>query len=203
MGMPLQPIYRDCRRLLVHTEGVVRFAFISAEFCIPLICFARKTRNMKIKSLLVQFLLLATGCTWADAPFTVSADGTEVTDGRTGLVWRRCAEGMTATGGTCTGTASSFTHEQALAQARDQATSTSVAWRLPNVRELVSIVDRSKSNPAIDTVAFPATPAIAFWSSSPKVGDASFAWVVRFDNVVVGSGGRSNAAPVRLVRADQ
>ena len=27
MGMPLPPIYRDCRRLLVHTEGVVqRFA---------------------------------------------------------------------------------------------------------------------------------------------------------------------------------
>ena len=40
MGMPLPPIYRDCRRLLVHTEGVVHFTFISAESCFPLICFA-------------------------------------------------------------------------------------------------------------------------------------------------------------------
>ena len=31
MGMPLPPIYRDCRRLLVHTGGVVRLASLSAE----------------------------------------------------------------------------------------------------------------------------------------------------------------------------
>ena len=31
MGLPLPPIYRDCRRLLVHTEGVVRLASRSAE----------------------------------------------------------------------------------------------------------------------------------------------------------------------------
>ena len=39
-AMPLPPIYRDIRRLLVHTEGVVPFAFIFAESCIPDICFA-------------------------------------------------------------------------------------------------------------------------------------------------------------------
>ena len=158
---------------------------------------------MKIKSLLAPLLLLAAGCAWADAPFTVSVNGTEVTDGRTGLVWRRCAEGMAAAGGTCTGTASTFTHELALARARDQATSTSVAWRLPNVKELASIVDRSKSNSTIDAVAFPATPANAFWSSSPIVGSAGYAWYVGFGG---GNGfgfNRSNAFPVRLVRAGQ
>ena len=158
---------------------------------------------MKIKSLLASLLLLAAGCAWADAPFTVSADGTEVTDGRTGLVWRRCAEGMAAAGGTCTGTASTFTHELALARARDQATSTSVAWRLPNVKELASIVDRSKGKPAIDGVAFPVTPVNGFWSSSPFVGYAVNAWVVGFGNGVVGSGYRGNSGYVRLVRAGQ
>ena len=148
---------------------------------------------------------LAAGCAWADAPFTVSADGTEVTDGRTGLVWRRCAEGMVASGGTCTGTASTFTHEQALTRARDQATSTStsVAWRLPNVKELASIADRSKSNPAIDTVAFPATPSNWFWSSSPYVGYAGDAWGVNFGYGFVGDSYRVNTLPVRLVRAGQ
>ena len=162
---------------------------------------------MKIKSRLAPLLLLAAGCVWADAPFTVSADGTEVTDGRTGLVWRRCAEGMAATGGTCTGTASTFTHEQSLTRARDQATSTSVAWRLPNVKELASIADRSRSIPAIDTVAFPATPANAFWSSSPNVGSAGFAWYVGFYNGNVGNFPRGSisgsAMPVRLVRDGQ
>ena len=160
---------------------------------------------MKIKSRLAPLLLLAAGCAWADAPFTVSADGTEVTDGRTGLVWRRCAEGMAATGGTCTGTASTFTHEQALARARDQATSTGVAWRLPNVKELASIVDRSKSNSTIDAVAFPATPANAFWSSSPDVGYAYGAWYVDFVIGDVGGYGylRFYTLYVRLVRAGQ
>ena len=32
MGMPLPPIDRDCRRLRVRTEGVVRLASLSAEF---------------------------------------------------------------------------------------------------------------------------------------------------------------------------
>ena len=159
---------------------------------------------MKIKSLLAPLLLLAAGCAWADAPFTVSADGTEVTDGRTGLVWRRCAEGMAANGGSCTGTASTFTHEQAMVRARDQATSTSVAWRLPNVKELASIADRSKSNPAIDTLAFPATPAAVFWTSSPYVFNAQHAWVVRFGGGGVDAYYRiGNPYSVRLVRAGQ
>ena len=158
---------------------------------------------MKIRYLLGPLLLLAAGCAWADAPFTVSADGTQVTDGRTGLVWRRCAEGMAATGGTCTGTASTFTHEQSLTRARDQATSTSLSWRLPNVKELASIVDRSKSNPTIDTLAFPATPANVFWSSSPIVGIAGSAWIVHFFNGEINGEGRINAYYVRLVRAGQ
>ena len=158
---------------------------------------------MKIKSLLVSLLLLAAGCAWADAPFTVSADGTEVTDGRTGLVWRRCAESMAATGGSCTGTASIFTHEQALVRARDHASSTGVAWRLPNVKELASIADRSKSNPSTDTVAFPTTPTNWFWSSSPYVGNANTAWVVDFGFGIVGFRDRNVTFPVRLVRAGQ
>ena len=158
---------------------------------------------MKTNHLLACLLLPVASFAWADAPFTVSADGTEVTDGRTGLVWRRCAEGMAVTGGTCTGTASNFTHEAALTRAGAQATSTSVAWRLPNVKELASIVDRSKSNPAIDSVAFPATPAIAFWSSSPIVGYADIAWLVYFGVGVVSYSYRDSPLPVRLVRAGQ
>jgi Protein of unknown function (DUF1566) len=157
---------------------------------------------MKIKHLLASLLLPV--ALWANAaPFTVSADGQAVTDAKTGLIWRRCAEGMTASGGTCTGTASTFTHEAALTRASTQATATGMAWRLSNVKELSSIADKSRINPAIDTVAFPATPASLFWSSSPYVGNASYAWYVYFYDGYVYGDVRVSSGYVRLVRAGQ
>jgi len=136
-------------------------------------------------------------------PYVISTDGSEVTDQKTGLIWRRCAEVMSWSGTTCTGTASMFTHEAALQQAAAQATGTGVAWRLPNIKELASIADRSRSNPAIDSTAFPATPASWFWSSSPYVGDSYSAWYVNFNYGFVLNYGRGNAVYVRLVRAGQ
>jgi hypothetical protein len=135
--------------------------------------------------------------------YTVSVDGQEVTDSQTNLIWRRCSEGMVFSGGTCTGTAGTFTHEAALTLARDQASSTSIAWRLPNVKELASIADKSLSNPAIDATAFPATPASAFWSASPYVGFSSNAWYVLFYDGYFNYGGRNYSLYVRLVRAGQ
>ena len=40
-------------------------------------------------------------------------------------------------------------------------------WRLPNIKELGSIVDTSERNPAIDETAFPNTISESYWSSSP------------------------------------
>jgi hypothetical protein len=158
---------------------------------------------MKIKYLLASLLLPVAFCAFA-APFTVSADGQEVTDVKTGLIWRRCAEGMTASANTCIGTASSFTHEAALTHASAQAASTGVAWRLPNIKELSSIVDKSRSGPAIDTSAFPATPTSLFWSSSPYIGFVGGVWIVYFtDGAVSGQSRSINPWYVRLVRAVQ
>ena len=158
---------------------------------------------MKFNLLLASLLLPIASCALA-APFTVSADEQEVTDTKTGLIWRRCAEGMTASGGTCTGAASPFTHEAALTRASAQAATAAVPWRLPNVKELSSISDRNRFNPAIDTAAFPATPANWFWSSSPYVGYAGAAWYVNFDNGFVYISDLVNfSGYVRLVRGGQ
>ncbi|OFZ68870.1 MAG: hypothetical protein A2V79_06365 [Betaproteobacteria bacterium RBG_16_56_24] len=135
-------------------------------------------------------------------PYVISTDGNEVTDQKTGLVWRRCSEGMSWNGSTCAGTASTYTHEAALQRAADQADSTGIAWRLPNIKELSSIADKTLSNPAIDATAFPVTPASWFWSASPYVGDSTSAWFVLAG--YVSSGSRSSVgAHVRLVRAGQ
>lgn len=130
--------------------------------------------------------------------FSYSANGAEVTDSKTGLVWARCSVGQSWSGSACTGTASTHTHEQALQLA--QAAS---GWRLPNVKELSSIADKGCQSPAIDSAAFPATPGNKYWSSSPYVGDASDAWFVEFDLGYVYSIYHASPHSVRLVRASQ
>ena len=50
-------------------------------------------------------------------------------------------------------------------------------WRLPNQKELLSIVDYSTSNPAISSV-FQNITSTAYWSSTSFAG--SFAWTVIF-----------------------
>lgn len=116
--------------------------------------------------------------------FIPSPDGTQVTDTLTGLVWRRCAEGMAWNKGTqtCEGAAKVFSWKEALDLAwvrRDGG------WRVPNIKELFSIVSLQHSDPAIDPVAFPNTEwLIGYASSTP--GDRSGKTQVQ--NVYFGAG---------------
>lgn len=144
-------------------------------------------------------LLLAAASAQSQTRYTYSAAGDEVTDSKTGLIWRRCSEGQTWSGGTCTGTAATYTHEQALVQAQSQAGT--AGWRLPNVKELSSIVNKALVNPAIDSTAFPVTPSEWYWSSTPYAGYSGYAWLVAFDDGGVGGYKRYyGGGPVRLVR---
>jgi hypothetical protein len=60
-------------------------------------------------------------------------------------------------------------------------------WRLPTIKELVSIVDYSRSAPAIDPTAFPSTPSGRFWSSTTAVGmTPASAWFLE-SNGLLGS----------------
>jgi hypothetical protein len=141
--------------------------------------------------------------------YTISTDGSELIDqdelhSGDGLIWRRCAEGMVYSGGTCTGSPREFTYDEAMQHAQSEASSTGIAWRVPEKDELVSIVDKSHSNPSIDPAAFPVTPVNgAFWSSSPFVGDSGVAWYVNFSYGSVSYYGRGYPYYVRLVRAGQ
>lgn len=53
-------------------------------------------------------------------------------------------------------------------------------WRLPSRIELVSILDLTHVQPAIDPVVFPQTPSDWFWTSSTAAGDVQSAWYVYF-----------------------
>jgi len=76
-------------------------------------------------------------------------------------------------------------------------------WRLPTIKELLSIADISKQNPAIDATVFKSVVSSVYWSSSTVVGDEGDAWGVYFDN---GGGGwdyKSYEYYVRCVRDGQ
>jgi hypothetical protein len=133
------------------------------------------------------------------ARFIISEDGTEVTDNNTGLIWRRCVEGMTASIDGCTGIPGTYDLENALALAKSQAKATGKAWRLPKVEELSSIVDMSRRDPSIDTDVFPGTPGSPFFTASP---DGSLSWFVSFYVGKVFSEYSAVPNHVRLVRSN-
>jgi len=53
-------------------------------------------------------------------------------------------------------------------------------WRLPSVSELQTLVDETRSDPAIALNAFPGTPSDYFWTSSVLPRFTSYAWTVYF-----------------------
>lgn len=72
-------------------------------------------------------------------------------------------------------------------------------WRLPTRDELVSIVDTTRINPAIDPTYFP-TYGTYFWSSSPAGGSPPRGWVVYFATGDVTSASTAFGAFARCVR---
>lgn len=133
-----------------------------------------------------------------NARFTLNDTGTEVKDSRTGLIWKRCSEGQTLSVNTCTGSVAAYTHEGALAGVQKYS-----GWRLPNVKELASLADAGCASPAIDSSAFPNTPSLRYWTSSPYLINSSAAWTVGFIGGDVYTDNRRNSLLVRLVRASQ
>ncbi len=137
----------------------------------------------------------------AQERYTPSADGEEVSDSKTGLIWRRCAEGMAWKKSSCTGKATFGNQGQAAALAKAEATPDK-QWRLPTLKELNSIlavreIDVGKA--AIDPVAFPATPIARYWTST-SVGPSYF-MVVGFGEGHSGEGERNSPGASRLVRS--
>ena len=116
--------------------------------------------------------------------YEMSADGTEVLDHQTGLIWQRAI-------------AENLTFDQASDYAERVAQETGLTWRVPTKDELASLVDDSRHKPAS---GFPDMPSERFWSSSPYVGDSSSAWVVSFNDGNVNYYGRHCSLAVRLVR---
>lgn len=135
------------------------------------------------------------------ALLTVQAEG-EVHDSSTDLIWDRCSIGQL--GEDCTqGAAQRLTWADALrasVEANTRRYKGHQDWRLPNVKELLSIVDLARPCPTIDTAAFPKTVCDWYWSATPRAGEPGRAWDVGFDDGHVGHGIEDLKGYVRLVR---
>ena len=124
-----------------------------------------------------------------------------VTDNCTGLMWRQCSEGQsTSTSSNCSGSATTYTWDAALSQCLNSSYAGYSDWRLPNVRELPSIVRYGSSSPAIDLTYFPNTPSASDWSASTYVVSPSDAWYVSFGGGGVFGNTKSTGYDVRCVR---
>ncbi|MDO8806667.1 MAG: DUF1566 domain-containing protein [Elusimicrobiota bacterium] len=74
-------------------------------------------------------------------------------------------------------------------------------WRLPNIRELMSIVDYQNVSPAINTAYFLNPVGAFYWSSTSYVQDNLFAWEVGFVSGIVNLDFKTSSYSVRCVRA--
>ena len=121
------------------------------------------------------------------ARLTVNADGT-VSDAVTGLVWQRQDDNQTRL------------WKDALAYCENLVFAGADTWRLPNVKELRSIVDDTVTQPGIDSSVFPNTKSTGYWTSTTRHGAPNFAWYIYFSKGLASTDMKTNPNYVRCVR---
>lgn len=122
-----------------------------------------------------------------------------VVDSDTGLMWKHCPEGRS--GADCgTGSLLSRTWTQALGDANVSTHAGFSDWRLPNIIELQSLVETGCHSPAINIAFFPATGTGSYWSATTIDPAPAYAYVVLFDDGVMGGPAKTSGQRVRLVR---
>jgi len=113
--------------------------------------------------------------------------------------WQKCSKGLT-NDATCSGGTQTEDWPTALAYCQGLSLA-GKTWRLPNVNELLSLVDLSASNPSINVSLFPGTANNLYWSST-STSTTSNAWNVSFASGFSGSGSKTVGLEVRCVATD-
>ena len=137
-----------------------------------------------------------------EAVYLDHGDGT-LTDRYTQLMWQVCTLGLNySANGTCVGTSTASSWQGALAGANANADYGHSDWRLPNKKELDSLVEVACYRPAIHQSLFVSTELGWYWSSTPYVDQSDRAWSVDFSWGAVEARLKNELGYVRLVRGN-
>lgn len=137
--------------------------------------------------------------------FEVNFNGT-ILDKKTNLLWQKCLAGETFNEVTqnCDGDATTNNWQAALQHPASLNTSGGFAgftdWRLPNIKELGSIVEYGCHGPAINLNIFPDNQIYKVWSSTSHDGTNQYTWFVDFTDGKINSIWRTANQAIRLVR---
>ncbi|MDD5011978.1 MAG: DUF1566 domain-containing protein, partial [Phycisphaerae bacterium] len=113
--------------------------------------------------------------------------GNLTTDNGTGLMWVADHAAIGTVGGYNFASTMSWSDALLAVTALNSAAYGGYSdWRLPNIKELQSIVDYGRVGPAIDTTYFPNAQSYSYWSSTTLAGGTVYAWYVYFDDGYVG-----------------
>lgn len=111
-----------------------------------------------------------------------------VTDAATGLIWQQQNDDI------------SRTHAEAIGYCQGLTLAGNSNWRLPNIKELVTIVDHRNNSPSIDAAIFPNTEFFFYWSVSTQASNPSTGFTVWFIDGVVTPAGLTGQFLTRCVR---
>jgi hypothetical protein len=138
--------------------------------------------------------------TTPDSRYELLNSNVEVKDKQTGLIWQRCSLGQTWNGTICTGNIAGYTWANALQTAKNMGN----GWRVPNIKELKSLIEPACYHPSINDVIFSNAQSAYHWSSSSVAGTGNFAWAVYFEDGNISYNPKDySLSTVRLVRSGQ
>ncbi len=95
--------------------------------------------------------------------FIDNGDGT-ITDNLTQLIWQKVPN------------ANLLTWENAITYAESLSLANATDWRLPNIKELQSLNDETKSNPSVNTTFFATIGSKNYWSSTSLPNQVLESW---------------------------
>lgn len=154
---------------------------------------------MKASGIILTALIFVATAPAAQAGFSNNGDGT-VSDWNSGFVWQRCSAPSKAAD-CSTSAPETYTWDQALTFCNDLVLAGRADWRLPNVKELQSLLDMTTPTaPSINAGYFPDTQTQRYWTSTTGA-TMTRAWYVDFDLLIMsGTIEKTQAHYVRCVR---